>query len=416
MKQIEQAMRLKKQLDGLRPFDAELEASVQQKLRLDWNYHSNHLEGNSLTYGETKALILFGITAQGKPLKDHTEVEGHDEAVKWLYELIKDDRPLTENFIRELHTQLLVKPYKVQAMTGDGLPTSKIIQIGRYKNSNNHVETETGEIYHFTSFQETPMAMQALLEWYKTESEKPAVNPILLAAGFHHKFIQIHPFDDGNGRVVRLLMNYILMKFGYPPVIIKTEDKKNYFSNLQLANAGNIEAFFEYIAENLNHSLNLMIRGLQGASIEEPDDFDKRLALLDQKLNHKLTYVDVFYSHEAINIINKEIIPRFTNVFESNCLKFDKYYQICNFFIFGDFDFHQFHCVYNDFKFNEINSFKVEYNIKLEYNQKNFKIIYLNKFILKKYDDEFTNDEMNAIMKEINDAHLVEIDALIANL
>lgn len=59
-----------------------------QKFRLDWNYHSNHLEGNSLTFGETKALILFGITAQGKPLKDHLEIEGHNEAIEWVLDIV----------------------------------------------------------------------------------------------------------------------------------------------------------------------------------------------------------------------------------------------------------------------------------------------------------------------------------------
>jgi Fic family protein len=78
---------LKNELDQLRPLDRAVELAVMQKLRLDWNFHSNHLEGNTLSYGETKALILFGITAEGKPLKDHFEITGHDEAVKWVEEV-----------------------------------------------------------------------------------------------------------------------------------------------------------------------------------------------------------------------------------------------------------------------------------------------------------------------------------------
>ena len=84
MEQIARALELKMELDSLRPIDQEREAIIMLKLRLDWDYHSNHLEGNSLTYGETKALILFGITAQGKPLHDHLEITGHDEAIKWV--------------------------------------------------------------------------------------------------------------------------------------------------------------------------------------------------------------------------------------------------------------------------------------------------------------------------------------------
>jgi len=128
---------LKAELDALRPLDADREGRIMQKFRLDWNYHSNHLEGNSLTYGETKALILFGITAQGKPLKDHLEMTGHNEAIKWIEEVVKEERPLTESFIRQLHVLLLKEPYWVDAVTIDGKPTKKLIQVGQYKTSPN---------------------------------------------------------------------------------------------------------------------------------------------------------------------------------------------------------------------------------------------------------------------------------------
>ncbi|WP_367388498.1 hypothetical protein [Lewinella sp. LCG006] len=107
MDAIAEATSLKKQLDLLRPLSKEEELRIMQKFRLDWNYHSNHLEGNTLSYGETRALILFNITAQGKPLKDHLEITGHNEAVLWILEVVKDDRPLTETFIRELHKLIL---------------------------------------------------------------------------------------------------------------------------------------------------------------------------------------------------------------------------------------------------------------------------------------------------------------------
>jgi Fic family protein len=104
MKALEKAEKLKAELDALRPLDAEAEAGIMQKFRLDWNFHSNNLEGNSLTYGETKALILFGITAQGKPLKDHFEITGHNEAINWTLEIVEGETVLTESFIRQLHT------------------------------------------------------------------------------------------------------------------------------------------------------------------------------------------------------------------------------------------------------------------------------------------------------------------------
>ena len=284
MEAIVQALALKEQLDILRPIDIEQEKRIMQKFRLDWNYHSNHLEGNSLNYGETKALLLFGITAQGKPLKDHFEITGHNEAIDWVIDMVKGNRSLTENFIRELHQLLLKEPYEVDAITPKGKPTKRKIAVGQYKTMPNHVKTVTGEMFYFATPEETPAKMHDLLVWFNEKIAKQDFNPILIAAEFHYKFIRIHPFDDGNGRTARILMNFILMQFHYPPVIVKTEDKTNYFAALQLADAGNIEAFVEYIAQNLVRSLEIMISGANGENIEEDDDIDKEIALLEEKL------------------------------------------------------------------------------------------------------------------------------------
>ncbi|MBX9808345.1 MAG: Fic family protein [Flavobacteriaceae bacterium] len=284
MEEIANALELKNQLDNLRPIDKEKEAIILQKFRLDWNYHSNHLEGNSLTYGETKALILFGITAQGKPLKDTLEITGHNEAINWVIDLVKGERPLTENFIRELHSLLLKDSYK-ESKNAEGVLVPRKISAGKYKTTTNHVETVTGEIFYFATPEETPAKMHDLLNWYSEKTKEENINPILVAAEFHYRFIRIHPFDDGNGRTARIVMNFILMQFGFPPVIIKTEDKTNYFAALQMADAGNIEAFVNYIAQNLVRSLEIMIAGAKGESIEEEDDLDKEIALLEQKLS-----------------------------------------------------------------------------------------------------------------------------------
>ena len=284
MDAIEKVLLRKKELDALRPLDKEQEARIMQKFRLDWNYHSNHLEGNSLSFGETKALILFGITAQGKPLKDHFEITGHDEAIKWVTDIVSGDYPLTENFIRELHTLLLKEPYYKPAKSQDGTLTRRLISVGAYKTQPNHVETVTGEAFYFASPEETPAKMHDLLLWYREASEADDVNALLLAAEFHYKFIRIHPFDDGNGRTARILMNFILMRHGYPPVIIKTDDKLNYFAALRQADAGMFEPFLSYIAQNLVRSLDIMVAGGKGERIEEPDDMDKEIALLEQRL------------------------------------------------------------------------------------------------------------------------------------
>lgn len=327
MNSIKKAIELKKKLDAMRPLNRDDEQRIMQKFRLDWNYHSNHIEGNTLTYGETKALLFFGITAQGKPLKDHIEITGHNEAIKTIIEVLEEKRPLTERFIREIHTLLLKEPYESYALTPDGQPTKKKINVGEYKSSPNHVETATGEIFRFATPEETPSMMHDLIEWYRKTEEESDVNPVLLAAEFHYKFIRIHPFDDGNGRTARILMNFILMKFGYPPTIIKVEDKENYFSALRQADAGILEPFVDYIAENLVNSLELMIRGAKGENIEEPDDIDKEMALLDQQLNSISTTIEKGKSQKSLlSVFDDSISKLAVSLFRKHKL-FEKYYS-----------------------------------------------------------------------------------------
>ncbi|MBX9852115.1 MAG: Fic family protein, partial [Cytophagaceae bacterium] len=280
---------LKKEIDSLRPISKENEIRIWQKFRLDWNFHSNNLEGNSLTYGETKALILFNITASGKPLKDHFEITGHNEALKYIEEIIKQQRPLTEAFIRELHTIILKEPYKKDAITPEGLPTTRTINIGIYKKEPNHVKTISGEIFYFAKPEETPAMMQELMEWYNKNLNSKDIHPLLFASEFHYKFIRIHPFDDGNGRMARILMNFILMMKDFPPIIVKTQEKDQYFRALEQADSGNLETFINYLGEQLIKSLELYIKGAKGEVVEEPDDIDKQITLIKAKLNSSIT-------------------------------------------------------------------------------------------------------------------------------
>ena len=103
---------LKAEIDTLRPIDAEQEARVRQMLHIDWNYHSNAIEGNTLTLGETRAFLLHGITAKGKPFRDYLDIKGHNEAIAYLEQMVRGEEPLTEVVIRELHRILLVEPYE----------------------------------------------------------------------------------------------------------------------------------------------------------------------------------------------------------------------------------------------------------------------------------------------------------------
>lgn len=406
MENILKALALKSELDALRPIDKEQEDRIMQKFRLDWNYHSNHLEGNSLTYGETKALILFGITAQGKPLKDTLEITGHNEAINWVLEMVTGDRPLTENFIRELHSLLLKDSYK-ESKNADGVLVPRKISAGKYKTTSNHVETVTGEIFYFATPEETPAKMTDLIDWYKNKTEQSDVNPVLLAAEFHYKFIRIHPFDDGNGRTARILMNFILMKFNYPPVIIKTEDKANYFAVLQLADAGNLEAFSEYIAQNLVRSLEIMIAGANGESIEEVDDLDKEIALLEQRLSDfgdKVIPKKKVIDKDFVEYIIFQFFDKIINVNS----KFDKLYQEINFYFQIGNKIHYLEkevCI--DFLHENFDEIFTKKELVLEYSFKNLKKLRLeDSYFVSKIEMKF---QLNYLQIKLNNRRYVDV-------
>ncbi|MCI1189045.1 Fic family protein [Hymenobacter sp. DH14] len=276
--------RLKADLDTLRPLAPEQEQRVLQKFRLEWNYNSNAIEGNSLTLGETRSLLLHGLTAAGKPMRDHLDIKGHNEAVLALEEFVRSEYPLTEQFIREMHQLLLGEAYLTPAQTAGGQPTRKLIVPGRYKTSPNNVLTATGETFYFASVEETPGRMMDLVDWYRAEEAAPTMHAVALAAEFHYRFVRIHPFDDGNGRMSRLLMNLILLRHGYPMTVIKAADRNPYLAALSAADAGDPEPFLRFIIDNVEAGLRLMIRAAQGESIDEPADLDKKLALLKKQL------------------------------------------------------------------------------------------------------------------------------------
>ncbi len=273
--------------DTFRPLNKEQELRLIQKLRLDWNFHSCNIEGNTLTYGETKDLLFWGITAKGKPFKDHIELKGHNQAVEWIFDIIKDkNRPLNENFIRELHSLIIAPNSYIDAQTSEGLPIKKLVLLGEYKKTPNHVLTKTGEMFYFASPEETPAKMKELIQWFRKAYDEKSTHPLKLACLFHYKFVRIHPFDDGNGRMSRILMNFILMLYGFPPVIIPTNEKSDYILALEYADKENIDNFIQFIGEKLIISLNIVLKAAKGESIEDETDLDKMLLMLDKRIEN----------------------------------------------------------------------------------------------------------------------------------
>lgn len=303
MKNLELAVDLKAQLDALRPLDADQEKSIWQKFRFDWNYHSNNIEGNSLTFGETKSLLLHNITAQGKSLKDHIEITGHNEAINALVDLTRGDAPLTESFVRQLHELILRERYQVDAITPEGAPTRRWIEVGQYKTGQNHVQTVTGEIFRFAEPMDVPGKMHTLLQTINELQAPSSAEVVFVAAKAHYDFVLIHPFDDGNGRMARLLMNLILIKYGFPPAIIKTQDKQQYFSALRQADGGQLDVFVEYIAGCVCASLQIMLAGARGESVEEPDEQDRKIKMLARMIEGKAGKLSATRTVEALDTL-----------------------------------------------------------------------------------------------------------------
>ena len=193
-----------------------------------------------------------------------------DEAINYLLSLVKDeDYSLNESEVRNLHTLTLKENYFVDAITDAGLPTRKEIKVGQYKTSPNHVQTPTGEIHYYASPEHVPMLMGDLMEWYNKGKDNAAIHPVVLAAFFHHEFTAIHPFDDGNGRMGRLLMNLMLMQNDYLPIVVKQGNKTEYYQVLRQADVKESEPLVEYITELVNHSLSIYIKAAKGESFEE---------------------------------------------------------------------------------------------------------------------------------------------------
>ena len=312
-------------LQALLPIEEEKQRNLDKKIRLEFSYNSNHIEGNTLTYGETELLLIFGKTEGHHDIREYEEMEAHDVAFKMIKDWAADtERPLTEQAIKNLNARLLVKPYWKDAITLNGQHTRREIRVGDYKEFPNHVRLQNGEMFYYASPAETPILMGELIAWYRIEEEKKNLHAVALAAQLHYKFVRIHPFDDGNGRISRLLMNYVLLKNNLPPVIIKSVDKKNYLFALNQADTANIEAFVNYIAEQLIWSLQLFIRAAKGESLDEPGDLDKKLFVLKKKLGEDTeARVEVKYGKEAIrNMIKISIIP-LLQVWKEQLIKFD---------------------------------------------------------------------------------------------
>lgn len=298
-------------LKKLQPLSSQNQNLLDKKFRLEFNFNTNHLEGNTITYAETELLLIFDDAKGNHTLRELEEMKGSDVAFQFIQELASDsERSLSEQNIKHLNQILLVRPFWKDAITEDGQNTRRQIKVGDYKDFPNSVRLQNGEIFHYASPVETPALMTDLINWYRLEEEKKELSPIVIAAMLHYKFVRIHPFDDGNGRISRLLMNYVLFKNNLPPIIIKSADKKNYLTALNRADSGDLDSFSKFISQQLIWSLEISIKAANGENLDEPGDLDKKIKLLKQKLNSTDEKVKITKSPKSIlDILDQIILP-----------------------------------------------------------------------------------------------------------
>ena len=225
------------QWNSLKPLRDAAKDKLYRKFSLEFNFNSNHIEGNTLTYGQTEVLLLFGKVIGEAKMKDLEEMKAHNISLKMVLEEAATNNPLTETFIRQVHKILLREDYVVYRNLPGGVTTSYTVHAGCYKTRPNSVITPSGERFEYASPEETPMLMSDIIQWYQTEEAKAELNPLELAALFHYRYIRIHPFEDGNGRIARLIMNYILARHGYPLIVVPTKTKHEYLSALSSVDA-----------------------------------------------------------------------------------------------------------------------------------------------------------------------------------
>ena len=220
----------------LQPLSEKDKDRLSRRFTVDFNYNSNHIEGNTLTYGQTEVLLLFGKVIGEASVRDVQEMTASNVGLRMMTEEARlKEAPLTQNFIRTLHQTLLREDYTVYRNLPGGVLTSYVIHAGEYKTRPNSVITRYGDRFEYASPEETPSLMADLVDWYNKAEKEGKLSPVELAALFHYRYIRIHPFEDGNGRIARLMVNFILTRHNYPMIVVRSRKKSEYLEALHQA-------------------------------------------------------------------------------------------------------------------------------------------------------------------------------------
>ena len=238
----------KQKLDTLRPLNNKQLKNLKKMFDVDLTYNSNAIEGSTLSFAETKLILNEGITIGGKKLSEHLEVINHKEALDFIESLsyLKPEE-LTLKDILDIHFLIL------KGINSKDAGVFRVKPVG--------VRKSDGDIYQFIEPLKIKEEMDSFIEWLQ---ECKDLHPVLLASEVHFRFVSIHPFIDGNGRTARLLMNLILLHYGYPQAVIKMTNRAEYILSIEKAqDSGVLDNFYQVVANAVDESLDTYLNILQ---------------------------------------------------------------------------------------------------------------------------------------------------------
>jgi len=270
----ERIIQKRDKLNSKRPLPASALTNIKESLSIEWTYNSNSIEGNTLSLNETRIVLQDGMTIRGKSMREHFEIMNHHEAIDFLETVVKADYLINERDIMDIHALVLHKIEKEFA--------------GRYRNGAVRI---MGANFIPPNALKVSDMMGELVAWAIENPMK--LNAVALASVFHHRFVYIHPFFDGNGRTVRLAMNLILMRAGFPPAIILKNDRKKYYDALNAANNGTYAKLFLLMAQATERSLDIYL------SAYPSDSYDTEY----QPIADIVSEADMPYGQEYVSLL-----------------------------------------------------------------------------------------------------------------
>jgi Fic family protein len=246
-------------LDALRPLPRAAVHRLREQLIVEWIYNSNAIEGSTLTLRETKLILETGLTVGGKSLREHFEVLNHRDAIDSVESLVAGSDPVAPFQVRQIHGLVLARIDDEEAGQYRKLPVGI-----------------AGADHQPPDAWQVPQLMHDWGDWLAGPAQ--GLQPVVRGALAHHRLAAIHPFIDGNGRTARLVMNLLLMRYGYPPTVIEHANRRQYYRVLARADGGDEAPLVNFVGRAAERSLTLYLEACTPRT-EPPEPEDEWLPL-----------------------------------------------------------------------------------------------------------------------------------------